>query len=71
MVGKMTDFTDEETQTLTEEYSAQLYAEMEENRQKALVRDSAKQKLIALGFSPNEIAVIMGEQVIDNGYGML
>lgn len=67
----MTDFTDEETQALTEEYSAQLYAEMEENRQKALVRDSAKQKLIALGFSPNEIAVIMGEQVIDNGYGML
>lgn len=67
----MTDFTDEETQTLTEEYSAQLYAEMEENRQKALVRDSAKQKLIALGFSPNEIAAIMGEEMLDNGSGLL
>lgn len=67
----MTDFTDEETQVLTEEYSAQLYAEMEENRQKALVRDSAKQKLIALGFSPNEIAAIMGEEMLDNGSGLL
>lgn len=67
----MTDFTDEETQALTEEYSAQLYAEMEENRQKALVRDSAKQKLIALGFSPNEIAAIMGEEMLDNGSGLL
>ena len=67
----MTDFTDEETQALTEEYSAQLYAEMEENRQKALVRDSAKQKLMALGFSPNEIAAIMGEEMLDNGSGLL
>jgi len=67
----MTDFTDEETQGLTEEYSAKLYAEIEENRQKSLVRDSAKQKLVSLGFSPNEIAAIMGEEMIDNGSGLL
>lgn len=67
----MTEFTDEETEGLTEEYSAKLYAEMEENRQRALVRDSAKQKLIALGFSPNEIAAIMGEEMLDHGSGMI
>ncbi len=67
----MTDFTNEETQTLTEYYSEKLYAEMEENRQKTLVTESAKQKLIALGFSPNEIAAIMGEQMIDSGSGLL
>lgn len=67
----MKDFTDEETQDLTKKYSAQLYAEMEENRQKIMVRDSARQKLIALGFSPNEIAAIMGEEMIDSGSGFL
>lgn len=44
---------------------------MQHAKEKEMVILSTKQKLMALGFSPNEIAVIMGEQVIDNGYGML
>lgn len=67
----MKEVTDEETELLTIEYSKKLAAQEEENRQKLLVRDSAKQKLISLGFSPNEIAAIMGEEMLDHGSGMV
>lgn len=67
----MNDITDEETEMLTEEYSQKLYMEQEKNRQESLVRESTKQKLISLGFSPNEVAAIMGEPMIDNGSGLL
>ena len=65
------EISDEETEKRTIEYSEQLELEKEQNRQKLLVRDSAKQKLIALGFSPNEIAAIMGEEMLDNGSGLI
>jgi hypothetical protein len=65
------EISDQETEKLTIEYSEKLELEKEENRQKLLVRDSAKQKLIALGFSPNEIAAIMGEEMLDYGSGLV
>ena len=67
----MNEVTDEETQKLTEEYAIKLNAQIQENKQKLMVRDSAKQKLIALGFSPNEVASIMGEEMLDYGSGMI
>ena len=65
------EFTDEETEAFTMEYSAKLAAEIEKNRQETLVRESTKQKLMALGFSPNEIAAILGEEMLDHGSGLL
>jgi hypothetical protein len=67
----MKEYSDEETELLTHDYSLKLELEKEENRQKMMVRDSAKQKLSALGFSPNEISAIMGEDMIDHGSGLL
>jgi hypothetical protein len=67
----MNEISDKETENLTNSYAEKLNAEIEKNRQISLVRESAKQKLVALGFSPNEIAAIMGEEMLDYGSGMI